>query len=187
MGARIGLWDGLMLDWLAELTTSIPDISFSAEIGFEPDLMQGLIDGRIDIGVMYAPQRRPGMELARIAEERLVLVRSARAAPHEGAYVYVNWGPEFYSQHSASFPDLPGPHLSVNVGWLALQHILDHGGSAYLPSRQVRHLVADGRLEEVPGAPAFVLPIWAVYPHDRDTKLIDPMIEALAGRAAATV
>lgn len=77
IGARIGLWEGLLLDWLAELRRTMQDVSFRAEIGFEADLMQGLIDGRIDIGVMYTPQRRPRLELRPLMEERLVHVASS--------------------------------------------------------------------------------------------------------------
>ena len=38
----------------------------SAEFGFESDLMQGLFDGRPDIGVMYTPQSRPGMVVEKL-------------------------------------------------------------------------------------------------------------------------
>ena len=36
--------------------------------------MQGLIEGRIDIGVMYTPQNRPGLKLEQLFEEKLVMV-----------------------------------------------------------------------------------------------------------------
>jgi DNA-binding transcriptional LysR family regulator len=36
-----------------------PEISVRAENGLEPELMQDLIEGRIDIGVMYTPRVDP--------------------------------------------------------------------------------------------------------------------------------
>ncbi len=178
VGARIGLWEGFMLGWLAGLRRAMPDVSVRAEIGFEPDLMQGLIDGRIDIGVMYAPHRRPRLELTALMDERLVLVASPDAA--DGApYIYVDWGPEFYAQHSAAYPDIAGPALSVNIGWLGLRYVLDYGGSGYFPLRLVEGLVAQGRVIRVADAPEFVLPAWLVFPHDRDRRVLDPMIETL--------
>ena len=51
-----------------------PEISVRAESGLEPELMQGLIEGRIDIGVMYTPQNRPGLKLEQLFEEKLVMV-----------------------------------------------------------------------------------------------------------------
>ena len=182
VGARIGLWEGLMLDWLAEIRRTMPDVSVRAEIGFEPDLMQGLIDGRIDLAVMYAPHRRPRLELTALMDERLVLVASPDAT--DGApYIYVDWGPEFYAQHSASYPEMPGPPLSVNIGWLGLRYLLDHGGSGYFPHRLVEGLVAQGRVVRVARAPEFVLPVWTVCPQGRDRRVVDPMIEALTAFA----
>src|SRR3546814_14161908 len=86
--------------------------------------MQGLIDGRIDIGVMYTPQRRPNLQMTALMDERLVLVESTASGSSAVDYVHVDWGPEFYAQHSASYPDMPGPSLSVNVGWPGLRHLL---------------------------------------------------------------
>lgn len=115
------------------LEPAAPDISVRAEIGFEDDPMQGLVEGRIDIGVMYTAQSRPGLTVERLLEERLALVTTERDAGPEPAdgYVFVDWGPEFYAQHGVFFPEFPGSALVVNIGWLGLQHILRHGGSGY--------------------------------------------------------
>jgi DNA-binding transcriptional LysR family regulator len=59
IGGRIGLWEEFLLKWLQLMREARPEISVRAESGLEPQLMQGLIEGRIDIGVMYTPQRRP--------------------------------------------------------------------------------------------------------------------------------
>src|SRR5918994_3473746 len=110
VGGRFGLWEGLLLDWLPLIRKTAPDISVRAEIGFEEDLMQGLVEGRINIGVMYTPQSRPGLTVERLLEERLMMVsteESGDARPGQG-YVYVDWGPEFYAQHSVHFPNYAG-------------------------------------------------------------------------------
>ena len=46
IGARVGLWDQLLVQWLGWMAHELPDISVRAEIGFEDDLMFGLIEGR---------------------------------------------------------------------------------------------------------------------------------------------
>jgi len=33
-----------------------PEVSVRAVSGLEPELMQGLIDGRMDMGIMYTPR-----------------------------------------------------------------------------------------------------------------------------------
>ncbi len=56
VGGRIGLWEDLLLRWLPIFAQLAPDIAVRSLIGFEEDLMQALIDGRADVGVMYTPQ-----------------------------------------------------------------------------------------------------------------------------------
>jgi LysR family transcriptional regulator, flagellar master operon regulator len=63
VGGRFGLWEQLLLKWLPLMLKLAPDIAVRAEIGLEADLMQGLVEGRLDIGVMYTPQSRPGLKV----------------------------------------------------------------------------------------------------------------------------
>jgi DNA-binding transcriptional LysR family regulator len=174
IGARIGLWENLLLKWLPLMREEAPDVSFRAEIGFEADLMQGLVEGRLDIGVMYTPQSRPGLKVEQLLEERLILVATGTAAgfqPDEH-YVLVDWGPEFHAKHNASFPDFAGPGLTANIGWLGLQHILASGGSGYFPERLVRPYLDNGRLQLCQGAPDFSLPAYVVWAIREDDDLI---------------
>ncbi len=68
--AASGCGEHLLLRWLRLMQETAPTVSLRAEIGFEEDLMQRLIEGRIDIGVMYTPQRRPGLNVELLLEER---------------------------------------------------------------------------------------------------------------------
>ena len=166
-----------------------PDVSVRAEIGFETDLMQGLIEGRLDIGVMYTPQSRPGLTVEALMAENLVMVSTrptARAEP-DADYVYVDWGPEFYAKHNARFPEFVGAGITANIGWLGLQHVLQFGGSGYFPIRLVQPYLADGQLHRLPDAPAFPLPAYLVYSNDADQDLLDPALEGIRQVAAAEV
>jgi LysR family transcriptional regulator, flagellar master operon regulator len=51
VGGRIGLWEEFLLLWLPRMQDANPQISVRAESALEPELMQGLVEGRIDIGV----------------------------------------------------------------------------------------------------------------------------------------
>jgi len=187
VGGRFGLWEQLLLNWLPVIREAAPDVSIRAEIGFEPDLMLGLVEGRIDIGVMYTPQSRPGLKVEMLLEERLILVSTdPAAAPEPGpGYVLIDWGPEFYARHSASFPNFIGPGLTANIGWLGLQHVTAQGGSGYFPARLVRDHLDAGRLTHLKEAPSFSLPAYAVYPADLDPEILDPALGAMRRLAAA--
>jgi DNA-binding transcriptional LysR family regulator len=180
IGGRIGIWDSLLLAALAQIRAAIPDVALRAEIGLEEDLMLGLVDGRLDIGVMYTPQSRPGLSVELLLQEKLVLVSTdpADSGQPGAGYVYVDWGPEFRAQHSASFPEFAGSGLSTNVGWLGLQQILEVGGAGYFPWRLVSQHIAARRLREL-DAPIFRLPAYLVYPLDRDASVFDPALDIL--------
>lgn len=181
VGGRFGLWESLLLAVLPRIRREAPDLAVRSEIGFEDDLMQGLVEGRVDIGVMYTPQNRPGLRVQPLHEETLVYVTTdpeIAELPGDG-YVYVDWGPEFASQHSASFPDFAGARLSANVGWLGLQHILAYGGSGYFPLRLVKDELVLGRLHRRPEAPDFTLPAYVVHQSEPDPATVGVVVNLI--------
>jgi DNA-binding transcriptional LysR family regulator len=186
VGGRIGLWENLLLRWLLLMQETAPDVSLRAEIGFEDELMQRLIEGRIDIGVMYTPQSRPGLNVELLFEERLVFVSSSPTSePKPGkGYVYIDWGPEFFAKHSVSFPEFVSPGLLVNIGWLGLQHILENSGSGYFPVRLVRSYLKVGRLHLVGDAPEFRHPAYVVYSTEGEADLVQTAVAGMRRIAA---
>ncbi|HEV2230526.1 MAG TPA: LysR family transcriptional regulator [Steroidobacteraceae bacterium] len=189
VGGRIALWEGLLQRSLPLITQLAPDVAVRAHLfGFEEDLMEALIDGRDHIGLMYNPQSRPGLTVEPLLEDRLVMV-STRESPEpapDSHYVYVDWGPEFFAHHSLAFPTFTGAALTVNVGWLGLQHILSCGGSGYFPVRQVREHELTGRLHRVPGAPEFRLPVYLCYPTKSDSEALTLALDTIRRVAAET-
>jgi DNA-binding transcriptional LysR family regulator len=186
IGGRFGLWEQLLLKWLPLMQAQAPDVSVRAEIGFEADLMQSLVEGRLDIGVMYVPQSRPGLKIEPLLMERLVLVSAGSTGDPKprSDYVYVDWGPEFYAKHSVNFPDFIGPALTANIGWLGLQHLLASGGSGYFPIRVLRPYLEAGRVTMVPGTPEFALQAYMVYPAEGGSDALQTALEGIREVAA---
>jgi DNA-binding transcriptional LysR family regulator len=186
VGGRVGLWEDLLLHWLPAFSQIAPDVALRALIGFEDDLMQALIEGRADIGVMYTPQARPGLTVEMLLEERLVLVSTHPEPSNELGrdYIYVDWGPEFFTQHTLAFPSFSGAALSVNIGWLGLQRILSDGGSGYFPLRMLRRHELEGRLHRVSSAPEFRLPAYLCYPARVDNEPLELALKSIREIAA---
>lgn len=186
VGGRIGLWENLLLRWLPLFSKLAPDIAVRALIGFEADLMEALIEGRADIGVMYTPQARPGLTVELLLEERLVLVSTQPqpSADLQADYVYVAWGSEFFAQHSLAFPSYAGAALTVNIGWLGLQRILADGGSGYFPLRMLHEHEVAGRLHRVDTAPEFRLPAYVCFPAKADSQVLSLALETMRRVAA---
>lgn len=182
VGGRFGLWNGLLLTWMDTIHKQIADIQIRALIGFEENLMHDLVDGSLDIGIMYTPQNRPMLKVERLLEEDLILVTTIDAGNHlpdPNTYVHVDWGPEFLAQLSCNLPEFSNPRIIVSIAWLGLQHILASGGSGYFPRRLVRDHLNQKRLFAVASAPSFQLPAYVVYPDEPKNPYIKPAIEAL--------
>jgi len=80
--------------------------------------MRRLIEGTLDIGLMYTPSHVTGLVVEHLFDETLVLISSRRDSRWSGEdYICVDWGPGFYARHRESYPDLERPPLSVNIGW----------------------------------------------------------------------
>ncbi len=182
LGGRIALWDDFLARWAAWMREAAPEVALRLEIGFEEGMMQALVQGTLDLGVMYTPQRRPGLVVEALFDETLVLVGADPACPWpDPDYIHVDWGPEFYAQFSAAFPELPPPAQHANIGWLAYQWMQARGGSAYLPLRMVRSALAEGRLHRLPEAPSFAVSVYLVYPQGQAE---GPLVRALEGLRA---
>jgi DNA-binding transcriptional LysR family regulator len=166
IGSRIGLWEDLLLRWLPIFASLAPDVAVRAQIGFEEDLMQSLIDGRSDVCLMYTPQARPGLTIELLLEEQLVMAstRADSSLDLASDYIYVDWGAEFFAHHSLAFPNFVGAPLTVNIGWLGLQRLLMNGGTGYFPARMLREHELTGKVHRVVGAPEFRLPAYMCFP-----------------------
>lgn len=186
VGGPYSLWDGFLLEWLARMRASAPEIAIRSQLGFSAALMQRLVDGTLDIGVMYTPQSRPGFEVELLFEDELALVtsESRSAKPFGRSYVYVDWGPEFQADHSLNFPDLATPGLYIEPGALALKYLLENRCSAYFPRRLISSYLADRTLRPMPRAPVFSYPAYAVYAVDRDSEVMKPALKHLRRLAA---
>ena len=181
IGGHFALWDRLLVQWIPWMRTALPEVAVHAEVGSSTDLMRNLSEGMIDIGVMYAPNPRPGLIFEKLLEERLVMVSTVKRslAELDQDYVYVDWGADFKQMHSQSFPDQKAPAISVGLGALGLQHILANGGTGYFPMRVIRGFLAAGRLHQVTDAPDFRHPAWVVYTQDSERE--DWFLTALDG------
>jgi DNA-binding transcriptional LysR family regulator len=61
IGGRFGLWGKLLFICLPRIHRAVRGIAIREEMAFEDELIQGLVEGRIHIGVMYTPQKLRGL------------------------------------------------------------------------------------------------------------------------------
>ena len=180
VGCEVSLWDPLLLQWLLWMRSAAPHLAVRTEVGFPDDLLDKTASGVLDIAIVYAPQQRPNLRIELLLEEKLVMVTTSKRprAPRPDDYVYVDWGPDFATQHGLAFPELSNAAVRVGLGPLGREYLLSAGGTGYFRLDVVRDHLESGRLRRVPGMPEFLYPAYAAYAVSADARIVNP---ALAG------
>ncbi|HET8939302.1 MAG TPA: LysR family transcriptional regulator [Polyangiales bacterium] len=172
IGAEMSLWSGVLLNWVVTLRSDRPAVAIRTEVNPADRLLEEIQNGTLDMGVLYSDQRRPGVDNTRILEEQLVAVCDRPNTPLSvDNYIYVDWGPDFRTQHDQALPELHNASLVVDLGPLALRCLRKLGGCGYFRTRAVQPLLASGALHRVPDAPTFTYSLYAAYNRDLDPEL----------------
>ncbi|MDO6588493.1 LysR family transcriptional regulator [Salipiger sp. 1_MG-2023] len=170
IGAQYSLWPRLGFQWIDLMRSRMPTLNVRAELGMPDRLTRFLVEGTVQIGLMYSPRLRPGLSASKALNEELVMVASWQVGLDDIAehYVFVDWGPEFVHSHTLELPNLTNPGLTLALGVMATEYVLTHRAVAYLPARYIKNYLDAGQLFLVPDAPVFPYPVWTVWRDDLD-------------------
>ncbi|QZP09091.1 LysR family transcriptional regulator [Caenibius sp. WL] len=188
VGAELSLWSPLLRHWLLWMRRECPEIAVDTQIDNSERLMERVQDGSLDVAVLYAAPRRPGVIAELLFEEKLVLARTTPStqplAPED--HVQIDWGEDFAASYQAAFPDQPNPVVSISYGPLALEYILATGGSGYFRQGFIRPYLEEGRMTVVPDSPEFSYSAYAVHSTKADPGVMARIRSGLRVAAAIT-
>jgi LysR family transcriptional regulator, flagellar master operon regulator len=189
IGAPLSLWQEFLLKWVADMRQLDPEIAVTASAGDGPVLSQRLLEGTLDLALMYRPSHAPGLIVDHLFDEEFVLVVNAKTSPRRAArdYVFVDWGDDFQRDHAAAYPEKDVSGLHLDIGAAGLDYVLGNEASGYFPYRLVRTHVRRGRLNISKRARKFTYPVCMVYPETRDEEAYDSIIDSLRVKAATAV
>ena len=181
VGAQISLWERFLLKWIAWVQDEHERLAVNASVGGSAELMDRILDGTLDLAIVYRGVQRPGLVFEHIFDEELALITSTNDTTSvPGArYAFVNWGPEFAGDHAETYPSTQHAGLQLDLGAIAINYLFDAPASGYFPIRVARPYLDDGRLRLVRRARRFLYPVYVVYPEDRDEESFDPILEGL--------
>lgn len=157
IGSHPDLWTGLGAKLFEAIRATQPNVALSVWHGGQRDLDHWMTTGLIDLAFTFWPVDVTGCETFELPKDRLILVATEPNTPSRftPGYVLVEHGQAFARAHAAAYADADTARISFGSSALALDHILAHGGSAYLPERLVARGIAADRLFPVPAAPIF--------------------------------
>lgn len=169
LGVQLNLWQQIAPTWIEQMKTNAPQVGTRVVMDYSDSLLGQLVDGELDLALTYVSRQQSELRTELLMEDTLVLVATEQRYVQKDwvkDYVFVDWGDEFREAHALAFPDTPSPRLSVGLGMVGLDYILNYGGAGYFSERMVESLVRSQRLFFVEGAPTFKRPVYLAYPKD---------------------
>jgi len=157
IGCQLDLWPRIGHEFFNDINNRHPDVAVTAWPATQTDIERWLGAGVIDLALGYQPSVQAGQTNLVLGEDKLVLVgdRPDRPARFDDGYIYVDAGEAFGRDHAAAYADAGVARISFGSAQWALEHLLDKGGSAYLPLRLSAHHLHEGRLFRLADAPQF--------------------------------
>ncbi|MGB0439151.1 MAG: LysR family transcriptional regulator [Paracoccaceae bacterium] len=167
MACEDDLWPGLGRDLYHRIRSMRADLAVSVWTGSATDVARWMASGRSELALTYRPVADPNVDSIALPPDTLALVSTDPHSParFDPGYILVEAGAAFARDHATAYADADIARLSTGSTRLALDLMLDHGGSAYLPRRLSAPLVATGRLHKVANAPTFTRPVFALVHH----------------------
>lgn len=178
IGSEPSVAQPLLLAWASLVRARQPGLALRIEVADGETLQRQIEQGTVDAALVYQPTYWPGLQVEQVLEEKLV---QARARQADDPYVLVDWGAVFRQQHDSALPEHARSALAFNLGPLALQYILRHGGRGYFRARVIERHLADGTLARVDDVPEFTWPLFLVHARGNT----HPALDALLGAARA--
>ncbi|MED5524943.1 HTH-type transcriptional regulator HdfR [Gallaecimonas pentaromativorans] len=172
ISASTNVWDPFLQRRLPLIYRSLGQIALRADTAPADVMVRSLLERRLDLALLFDPPKVEELQVREVGSLRLQLVSSKAGQDLHGAlngpYVKVDWGTQFSIQHGKLLKEQAPPILHTGIGRIALDFILDHGGSAYLPLGLTQDAVAEGQLFQVAGAPEIHRELYAAYLKDAD-------------------
>jgi DNA-binding transcriptional LysR family regulator len=182
IGAQYSLWPRLGFRWMDALQVTMPTLSLRAEVGMTDRMTRFLIEGVVQAALLYTPQLRPGLVVEHALDDELIMVSSfPDATPDmQEEYVSMDWGPEFMHAQAIALPNLGNSGVTMALGALAGDYIVNRRAIAYLPARAAKRRLDAGKLHIVADAPRFPYPSWVVWRDDLDDDIAQVARSTLA-------
>lgn len=134
-----------------------PEVAISVWHAGNTELGRWLNNGLTNVSLTFAPAVQGQQVMHQLPTDDLRLYSTEPDSPikFDPKYIFVEMGAEFGRRHAAAFADADTARVNFGSVHMALDHLMRHGGSAYLPKSMAGPLVDQGDLFELSGAPVF--------------------------------
>lgn len=181
IGSMMSIWDIVLQSWLKKIHRNVEDVSLLTRTYSPMDLRKSVLNRLIDVAFLFEPPFIEEIITEKVATVPLHLVTTNRNVKYENLslddYILVDYGESVNSQHMRAFKDVGAAKHHMSQPRIALDFILDAGGSAYLPKQMAFEYVSSHQLFIVEDAPVYSREVYAIYlAKSNKVKLIEQVI-----------
>lgn len=181
IGGNVSLWDILLQDWIQQLHRQHSELALHGETHGHDILIRRVLNNTLDVALLFDAPQNDTLNIRSVATINLVMIASQPASAAEAMshdYILVDWGTSFLIRHAQQFPEQPVPALHIGQGRIALEFMLNCGGSAYLAEPMVAPYLDEGRLYHVEDAPVIERTAYAIYNRQNEkAELIEQLLD----------
>ncbi|WP_170289626.1 LysR family transcriptional regulator [Cytobacillus depressus] len=192
IGSLHSLWDYLLFPIMKEFQAKHPRTALRFITGHSWDIVQHILDGMIDFGVVLIPPTHSEIEVLPFKKEEIKLVTNADsnftnevdlANLSESPYIHMDWGPS-YKQWFEENVGKETHSLMVDHASLYIQYLLSDHFLGLLPSVIADTFIQRGELVSLPFRSKTKPPIiqsYIIYPKrklESIKRLLEHMLQA---------
>ena len=163
----MSIWDIALQDWLQKIHRNMDDCSLFTSTYSPIELNKRLLNRVIDIAFLFEPSFVEDLITAKVVTVPLHLVSTGASDVNNvnqlKDFIMVDYGESVNAQYTREFQDSPQAKHFMSQPLLALNFILNVGGSAYLPRQMTFEYVRKNKLYIVENAPVYSRDIYANY------------------------
>ncbi len=178
------VWDAFLQFGIANIVSAMPGVSLVAEVRAQQESTRLLLERTLDLAVLFDPPKVDELAVERLCTLPIIPLSSYKDANRENffdkQYVFVDWGTSFSLWHAQQCVGRTPPYFRTSTGRIALDLILQCGGSAFIPERQASMYLESGELRRVEDVSATSRDVFIAYHKDNEQKeLIETLTELL--------
>ncbi|WP_299200095.1 LysR substrate-binding domain-containing protein [uncultured Amphritea sp.] len=184
LGGITNLWGTFLQSTLPKLAESFPNMAIRTEINNHLELTRSLLSGTLDLAILLDPPSLKELNQQQIGQIELVLVSShpnlTSDQVQEHDFIFVDWGMAFNLRINKLFKKPLTPILHTEQSQIALEFVLSHGGSAFLPLVLAGPYLESEKLHRVSNIKPVKRSVYAVYVKESERyPQLQPIIEKL--------
>ncbi|WP_139488552.1 LysR family transcriptional regulator [Brevibacillus dissolubilis] len=180
IGSTHSLWDYLLGPIVHKFREAHPKTAFRLVTGHSNEIIQMLLDGICDVGIVYVPPQNPGLEVNLLYSDEMILVAHpdlelpptplTAADLHTLPMMHLDWGSPYTEWFAAEMGHPHIPSMEIDHASLLLDFLTKGKGIGFVSRAVGQEYVESGKLVVVPYQAQLTMPareLYVVYPKHR--------------------